>query len=261
MCLMTAWNPNQYLQFADERTRPAYDLAARIPVTNPKRIVDLGCGPGNSTAVLKRRWPDADVIGVDSSPEMIAAAKTADPAGTWVLGDAATWTADTPVDVIFSNATLHWVPDHAAVFPHLFRQLAPGGALAVQMTAHFDSPVHSLVNAVAGRPGWRGQPLTGKNAFTVERPAFYYDLFAPLAAGIDTWLTEYAHIMPNANAILDWVRATALRPTLAACADDAERAEFERQLLAEIERASPKRVDGKVLFPFRRLFVVASRIG
>src|SRR5262245_37871019 len=169
---MTAWNPNHYLQFADERTRPAYDLAARIPVANPKRVVDLGCGPGNSTAVLRQRWPDAVVIGVDSSAEMLAAARTAHPAGTWVLGDAATWTAAEPVDVVFSNALLHWVPDHGTVVPHLFRQLAPGGCLAFQMTAHFDSPVHLLIATVAARLGWRGDPAAGKKSFTAEPPAF-----------------------------------------------------------------------------------------
>src|SRR5262245_48771217 len=109
---MTAWKPDFYLRYADERTRPAYDLAARIPVANPKRVVDLGCGPGNSTAVLRQRWPAADVIGVDQSPEMIAAAATAHPGGTWVLGEASSWTATEPVDVVFSNALLHWVPDH-----------------------------------------------------------------------------------------------------------------------------------------------------
>ncbi|HEY2786827.1 MAG TPA: trans-aconitate 2-methyltransferase [Fimbriiglobus sp.] len=255
---MTAWNPDLYLQFGDERTRPSFDLVARVAVAEPRRVVDLGCGPGNSTAVLKRRWPAAEVVGLDNSPEMIAAATKADPNGKWVLGDAATWTATEPADVVFSNATLHWIPDHATAIPHLYRQVAPGGALAVQMPAHFDSPIHRLIATVADRPGWKGTPATGKNAFTVHRPEAYYDILAPLATSVDVWVTEYQHIMPDATAVLNWIRGTGLRPTLAALAD-AERAEFERQLLAEIERAFPKRPDGKVLFPFRRLFVVARR--
>jgi trans-aconitate 2-methyltransferase len=127
------------------------------------------------------------------------------------------------------------------------------------MTAHYDSPVHNLIAAIADRPGWRGTPAAGRTAFTAERPAFYYDRLAPLGAAVDAWVTEYQHVMPDAAAILTWVRSSGLRPTLAACADDAERAEFERQLLGEIERAFPKRADGKVLFPFRRVFVVAAR--
>jgi trans-aconitate 2-methyltransferase len=254
---MTAWNPTLYLQFGDERTRPAIDLVGRIAVANPKRIIDLGCGPGNSTAVLKHRWLHADVIGLDNSPEMIAAATKADPTGKWLLGDAGTWTASEPVDVVFSNATHHWIPNHATVIPHLFRQLAPGGALAIQMPAHFDSPIHKLIAMVADRPGWKGNPTAGKNAFTVERPEVYYDLLAPQASSLDIWVTEYQHTMPNSTAILNWVRGTGLRPTLAECADDTERKEFERQLLIEIEQNFPKRIDGKVLFPFRRVFVVA----
>lgn len=254
---MSQWNPELYLRFEDERTRPAHDLVANIPVRDPKRIVDLGCGPGNSTAVLKRRWPAAEVIGVDNSPAMIAAATKADPSGRWLPGDAATWTPAEPVNVLFSNATLQWVPGHAAVIPHLFRQVAAGGVLAVQMPAHFDSPLHRLMERIADRPGWKGNPSAAKTALRVEPPEFYYDLLTPIASRVDIWLTEYHHVLSDPAAIVTWIRGTGLRPFLAALADDAERTEFERLLLDETTQAYPRRADGKVLFPFRRLFVVA----
>jgi trans-aconitate 2-methyltransferase len=256
---MANWDAELYLRFGRERTQAAIDLAARVEVAAPARVADLGCGPGNSTAVLRARWPAAEVVGVDSSPEMIAAATASDPAGRWVLGDLATWADGRPFDVVYSNAALQWVPDHAAVFPRLFGLVAPGGALAVQVPAHFESPLHRLMERIADRPGWRGNPSSAKTALTVERPEFYYDVLSPLAARVDLWVTAYWHVMDGASAIVAWIRGTGLRPFLAACADDAERAEFERQLLSGVEQAYPRQADGKVLFPFRRLFVVAYR--
>ncbi len=256
---MTNWDAGLYLRFGRERTQAAIDLAARVEVAAPARVVDLGCGPGNSTAVLRAMWPMAEIVGVDSSPEMIAAAKAADPAGRWVLGDLATWADGRPFDVVYSNAALQWVPDHAAVFPRLFELVAPGGVLAVQVPSHFESPLHRLMEQIADRPGWRGNPAAAKAALTNERPGFYYDLLSPLAARLDLWLTDYVHVLESPSAIVDWIRGTGLRPFLAALADDAERAELERQLLHGVEQAYPRQSDGRVLFPFRRLFVVAYR--
>ena len=256
---MANWDAELYLRFGRERTRAAIDLAARVEAAVPARVVDLGCGPGNSTAVLRARWPTAEVVGVDSSPEMIAAAKASDPAGRWELGDLATWADGRPFDVVYSNAALQWVPGHAAVFPRLFGLVAPGGALAVQVPAHFESPLHRLMEQIADRPGWRGNPSSAKTALTVERPEFYYDVLSPLAARVDLWVTEYWHVMEGPSAIVAWIRGTGLRPFLAALADDAERVEFERQLLRGVEQAYPRQADGRVLFPFRRLFVVAYR--
>lgn len=256
---MANWDAALYLRFGRERTQAAIDLAARVELASPARVVDLGCGPGNSTAVLRARWPAAEVVGVDSSPEMIAAAKAPDPTGRWVHADLATWADGRPFDVVYSNAALQWVPDHAAVFPRLFGLVAPGGALAVQVPAHFESPLHRLIERIADRPGWRGDPSSARTALTVERPGFYHDVLSPLAARVDLWVTEYWHVMDSPSAIVAWIRGTGLRPFLAALADDVERAEFERQLLHGVERAYPRQADGKVLFPFRRLFVVAYR--
>jgi trans-aconitate 2-methyltransferase len=259
---MPTWDAGLYLTFADERTRPAADLAARVTVAAPARVVDLGCGPGNSTAVLRARWPAAEVVGVDSSPDMIAAATRADPAGRWVQADIATWTDDRPFDVVFSNAALHWVrEDHAELFPRLFGLVAPGGALAVQMPDVNQTAMHKQLAAVAGRPAWRDRLTAAKASLRVERPGFYYDVLRPGASRLDLWATEYLHVMAGPADILTWVRATALRPYLEALADDAERSAFEAELLAAVTAAFPPQADGKVLFPYRRLFVVAYRAG
>ncbi len=259
--IMSSWDPGQYLRFADERTRPAIDLAARVEVADPGRVVDLGCGPGNSTAVLRKRWPKAEVTGVDSSPEMIAAAKKSEPTGRWVLGDIATWAEEKPFDVVFSNAALQWVPDHAAVVPRLFGLVAPGGALAVQMPAHFDSPLHQLIDEIADRPEWRSRTAAAKKTLRVEHPSFYYEALAPHADRVELWLTEYIHVMRGPPAILEWIRGTGLRPFLAALADDKERAEFERLLVSGLSRSYLPQADSRVLFPYRRLFLVAYRKG
>jgi trans-aconitate 2-methyltransferase len=256
---MPQWDANQYLNYAGERTRPAVDLLARVSVQEPHSVVDLGCGPGNSTELLRRRWPAVDVVGVDSSPEMIEAARAAHPDWKWELGDIATWTPPAPYGVVFSNAALQWVPDHARVLPHLMFQVAPGGALAVQVPAHLNSPVHQAMLAIARDPAWRDRLVAATTAVHVETPSVYYDLLQPLSERIDLWVTEYQHVMDGPAAVVDWIRGTGLRPFLQALADDAERAEFERRLLAEAEKGYPRQADGRVLFPFRRLFLVAYR--
>jgi trans-aconitate 2-methyltransferase len=256
---MPTWDARQYLRFADERTRPAGDLLARVDVANPRTVVDLGCGPGNSTALLRRRWPDAEIVGVDRSPDMLAAAARDDAAGRWQQADIADWTPPAPVDVLFSNAALQWVPDHARLVPRLLSFVAPGGALAVQVPAHLDSPVHRAIIAVSDDPTWRDRLPAARAAIRVEPPEVYYDLLQPLAHRIDLWVTEYQHVLDGPEAILDWMRGTGLRPFLQALADDGERARFEEMLLAEIAKGYPRRADGRLLFPFRRLFFVAYR--
>jgi trans-aconitate 2-methyltransferase len=255
---MPAWDADLYLRYADERTQPSIDLVSRIAVPDAKRIIDLGCGPGNSTQVLRRRWPDAGVAGLDSSAEMIAAAKEAYPGGTWLLGDVRTWSADAPFDVAFSNATFQWVPDHAALFPRLFGMVVPGGALAVQMPIHLHSPLHRLMLEISERPPWREKLAGARVALKTEKAEFYYDLLQPLASRIDLWETEYLHVLDGPEAIVSWIRGTGLRPYLAAL-DDAEGRRFQELLLAGVEKAYPRRAGGKVLFGFRRLFVVAYR--
>lgn len=254
---MAEWNPSQYLKFADERTRPAADLLARVPLAAPAMIVDLGCGPGNSTELLARRWPGARLTGVDNSAAMLESAAKAHPDWTWEEADIAAWSPRAPVDLIFANAALHWVPDHAALFPRLFGQVAPGGALAVQMPRNFDAPSHALMHRLADDPRWRDR-LAGAARRPVAAPARYYDLLAPLARRIDLWESEYMHVLEGPAAILEWVRGTGLRPYLDPL-DKPEQAAFTERYLAALAEAYRPAADGKVLFPFRRLFLVAER--
>ena len=256
---MGKWNAQLYLRFADERTQPAVDLTARIDVPHPKRIIDLGCGPGNSTAIQRSRWPWAEITGLDDSPEMIEAASESYPDGQWVLADAAAWRAEVPYDIVFSNAALQWLPDHARLFPHLFDQVAPGGALAVQMPAHHSSPVHRVILETAEDPAWRHLLEGARKAMTKESPGFYYELLQPLASRLVIWETEYYHFLDGPQAIVEWFRATGLRPYLSALESEEQRLQFEEKLVEGYARAYPRQKDGRVLFPFRRLFLIAYR--
>lgn len=256
---MSTWNADLYLQFAKERTRPSLDLIARIDVPNPARIIDLGCGPGNSTARLREHWPEADITGLDNSAEMIATASKAYPAEKWVLADAATWTADVPFDIVFSNAALQWLPDHKTLFPHLLAQVAPGGAFAVQMPAHYKSPLHHVIFEVADDSYWQHLMDGPRNALTRESPFFYYDLLQPLAAHLDIWETEYYHILDGPQSIVNWFRSTGMRPFLDVLPTEEQKQRFEQLVLEGYTLAYPRQKDGRVLLPFRRLFMVAYR--
>ncbi len=254
---MKSWDSSQYLRFEAERTRPCRDLIATLPLTAPARIVDLGCGPGNSTAALAARWPQAAITGLDSSPEMLVKARADYPQLTWEAGDIATWTAVEPFDLVFSNAALQWVPDHVTVYPHLLRQVAPGGALAIQVPANLDAAAHRLMRQLAASPSWsRYFPETVRE-WHVHSAEFYYDILAPIAAHLDLWFTDYLHILENPTAIAEWYRGTGLRPFLTALPDDATRELFIADYIAGLEKEFPRRSDGRVLFPFRRMFLIA----
>jgi trans-aconitate 2-methyltransferase len=256
---MPLWDADLYLQFGQERTQAALDLAARIELERPCRIVDLGCGPGNSTAVLRARWPEAEITGLDRSAEMLAEARRAWPDGRWIEGDIADWSAAEPCDLLFSNAALQWVHGHALLIPHLLEQVAPGGALAVQVPMHFDSPLHRRMRELALDARWRERMGPAFNALVRERPEFYYDLLAPRSARLRIWETEYVQPMDSPAAILDFIRGTGLRPYLEALADDTERALYFELLADAVAHDYPPRPNGKVLFPFRRLFFIAYR--
>jgi trans-aconitate 2-methyltransferase len=255
----TIWDAELYLKFSDERTRPSMDLAARIEVLDPLRVIDLGCGPGNSTAVLRRRWPKAGIIGLDNSAEMIAAAGCSYPHHEWLIGDIGTWSAGTPFDVVFSNAALQWLPSHDVLFPHLFSQVASRGALAVQMPALSDSPWRREILQVADDPSWRHFMEPAKNAMTKKPLSFYYNLLRPLAARLDLWETEYYHVFESHRTIVEWFRGTGLRPFLAALENEEQKDRFENLLFERYSRVYRSENDGRVLFPFRRFFMIAYR--
>ena len=256
---MPTWDSDQYLIFADERTRPAVDLAARVSLEAPRRIIDLGCGPGNSTAVLARRWPTAELTGLDNCAEMLDAARRDFPTWTWLDGDIAAWSADAPFDVVFSNAALQWVPDHGWLLPRLLDQVGPDGALAIQMPANSEAPPHRLMRELAFSTAWRGHFEVPPRDWHIHEAAFYYDLLSPHAQRIDLWTTEYVHILPNPDGLIDWYRGTGLRPWLDALPDEPTRARFIAEYRAAIAPHYPPRPDGRVLFPFRRLFMIAYR--
>ena len=255
---MPSWNPGQYLKFGAERTRPAMDLCARVP-GEPGRILDLGCGPGNSTAVLRERWPRAELAGLDSSPEMIAQARAAEPGRTWILASAQSYQPPAPLDLVFSNAVLQWLPDHRALLPRLMGWLAPGGCLAVQVPAKDGTLLRSGLAEVAARPRWRDLVAAAGEALTFHEPPFYYDLLTPVAERVDLWETTYYHQMASHQALIEWFEGTGLRPYLERLPDDAARLAFKEDLLELVRRSFPAAADGKVLMPFRRLFYMAWR--
>ncbi|MEO6063370.1 MAG: methyltransferase domain-containing protein [Thermoflexales bacterium] len=257
--MTSTWDPNLYLKFGNERTQPSFDLIARITLPAPASIVDLGCGTGNGTEALRRRWPAADVTGLDNSPEMLKTAARDFPAGPWVLADIATWAPDAPVDLVFSNATLQWVKGHPALMPGLLGFVAEGGALAVQMPHSGKMVVRKLILATAEDAAWSDRLASSGKATAIESTEAYYDMLRPNSARLDVWEIEYMHVMAGPDAIIEWIRATSLRPFLDALASPAERAAFEAQLRARIEDAFPRRIDGNVLFPFKRLFFIAYR--
>jgi len=253
------WDPSLYRRFEDERTRPALDLLARVPLEQAKLVFDLGCGPGNSTELLVARFPNAAVIGTDSSPAMIESAQRRLPQCRFEQSDVATWQPEAPPDLIFANAVLQWLPGHETLFPRLFSWLAPGGVLAVQMPDNLEEPSHRTMREVAALPPF-AQKLRGVSELraSILSPNGYYDLLAPHAARVDTWRTAYQHPLASPAAIVDWVRATGLRPFLDPLAEP-EKAEFLREYEARIALEYSPRTDGRRLLAFPRLFVVAQR--
>jgi trans-aconitate 2-methyltransferase len=255
---MADWSPGQYLKFEDERTRPAAELLARVPVTRPRRVLDVGCGPGNSTELLAARFPQAEIVGLDSSPEMIATARKRLPSADFTVADIESYTPASPFDVIFGNAVFQWVPDHLAVLVRLLATCPPGGALAIQVPDNLNQPTHMLMAAVARSGPWREKFAKPIRRDAIPAPADYYDRLQPLAASVDVWHTTYYHVLDDAEAIVEWVKGTGLRPWL----DRLDADEREAYLDAYTERIAesyPPLVDGRVMLRFPRLFVVAVR--
>ncbi|MER6178030.1 trans-aconitate 2-methyltransferase [Streptosporangium sp. NPDC001681] len=249
------WDPVIYGRYADERARPFFDLVSRIAVENPGYVVDAGCGTGELTAELARRWPDARVHGFDSSPAMIEKA----PAGgslSFSVDDVTRWRPERPVDVIVSNAVLQWVPDHRELLPRWVEALAPDGRLAFQVPGNFDAPSHALVRELC-RTRWRDRLGDLARPSLVDDPAGYHDLLARLGCRVDAWETTYLHVLPGDDAVLSWITGTALRPMLDRL-DPAEAAGFLADCAALLREAYPRGPYGTV-FPFRRIFVVAGK--
>jgi trans-aconitate 2-methyltransferase len=256
---MSDWNANQYLKFEDERTRPPRDLIAQIPLARAGRVIDLGCGPGNSTELLVARYPDAEVIGLDSSPNMLRQARERLPQCSFIQADLTSWTPPAGTDLLFANASFQWLPEHEAVLRRMLQALAPGGVLAVQMPDNVDEPALALMSKVAAHGPWAGNPaLTAAARLPLPRSEAYYDLLKPLSAQLDIWRTIYMHVMEGHGAIVEWFKGSALRPFLDAL-DPAMNADFIAAYLAQIKQHYGTRHDGRVLLPFPRVFMVAAR--
>ena len=257
------WDPGQYLRFGDERGRPFAELVARIGAAEPHHVVDLGCGPGNLTVDLLRRWPAADIVGVDSSPAMVAEARQRAVPGRlrFEEGDLRAWRPPHPVDVIVCNATLQWVPGHVDLFPDVLDQLRPGGWFAFQVPGNFGAPSHVVLREVARSPRWEAQvgPLLRDDP--VCEPEEYLDALTALGCEADVWETTYLHVLPGnesgSHPVLEWVRGTALRPVLTAL-EPADTAAFEDEYAARLSEAYLVGPAGTVL-PYRRIFAVARR--
>ena len=249
-----AWDPDRYLHFADQRLRPGVDLLARIPDINPRQIVDLGCGTGNLTAQLARRWPEAKVTGIDSSEEMVEHARRTDPSIAWRIGDIETWVPDGPIDLIFSNAALHWVDDHQTQFKRLRSFLADGGVLAVQMPGNWDAPTHRIPADVLDSEEWPDAASTSLLRDRLAPPAMYADWTQP--ATVDMWRTTYFQKLTGDDPVWTWVTGSVLRPVLANLGP-ADRERFERRCRTRYREAYPVEPDGSTVLPFSRFFIVA----
>ena len=254
LCAM--WNPDVYLTFADHRGRPFFDLTSRVAAENPRRVVDLGCGPGNLTATLAQRWPDAAIEALDSSPEMVESARERGVDAQ--VGDVAAWEPKPDTDVVVSNATLQWLPEHRELLVRWAGQLAPGSWIAVQMPGSFNSPSHEAIRTVAHREPFAGRlrdmPFPERDR--VSTAAEYAELLTDAGCRVDAWETTYVQDLTGENPVLEWMSGTALRPVIDRLSAEAWQ-QFRHQLIPILDETYPRRPDGGTFYPFRRIFVVA----
>jgi trans-aconitate 2-methyltransferase len=256
---MEDWSARQYLKFEDERTRPPRDLLAQVPLQRPRLVVDLGCGPGNSTELLVERFPQSEVIGLDSSRDMLRKARERLPKCTFIEADIATWAPEPRTDLLFANAAFHWLPDHPRVLRRLLEALPAGGVLAVQMPDNTREPCHALQREVAASGPWANHPEVKAAARgDLPPPEAYYDLLKPVCAHLDIWHSVYHHVMATPQAIVEWFKGSSLQPFLSPL-DAAARERFLAAYTEKIVGSYRPRSDGKLLLKFPRLFIVAVR--
>jgi len=262
---MSDWKPALYLSFEKERTQPSIDLAARIDAENPRRVLDIGCGPGNSTQVLRRRWPGAEITGLDSSEAMLGQARDRYPEAKypgiqWVRADA---TGDLShlglFDIVFSNAAIQWMPDHGRLLPGFFALLAPGGVLAVQVPCTKHMSLHGDLLGLAASPKWAAAFAALGPVHFVHEAAYYYDILSALSPDLALWQTEYYHVLEDHGAMVRWYSGTGLRPYLDCLAEESARADFLRDYEALLKASYRVRKNGKVLLPFTRIFFMIKK--
>lgn len=253
-----SWDPKAYLAFGDERTRAAADLLARVAMESPGHVADLGCGPGNSTALLAQRWPRAKIDGIDNSRAMIEEARTTPIRARWIEADVASWAPDVPCDVIYANATFQWVANHAALLRRLMSHLVPHGTLAFQVPRNFHEPSHAIAQEIAAEARWTGKLAGAHEWWNVLEPEAYYALLEPMAGRIDIWETCYVQALEGDDAVYRWVLGTGLRPYRDALEGE-DREAFLAEYRGRVAQAYPRRASGVTLFPFQRLFCVATK--
>ena len=256
---MADWNSSQYLKFGGERTQPAIDLANRITLENPMKIIDIGCGPGNSTAVLARRFPDAEIIGADNSPNMIETAKNSHPDLSFLLCDASSAlpALDKDFDVVFSNACIQWISNHHELIKNMLGLLKPGGVLAVQTPMNYEEPIHQIIEKTVADQKWSSK-FKNPRIFYNLKPGEYYDLLSELASDFSIWQTTYFHKMKSHADIMEWYCSTGLRPYLDAISE-ADRPVFEAEIYEQLVSEYPKQKNGEIIFRFPRFFFLAIR--
>ncbi|MDR6987346.1 trans-aconitate 2-methyltransferase [Paenarthrobacter nitroguajacolicus] len=255
------WDPSKYVEFGNHRDRPFHDLVARVQASGPRKVVDLGCGPGNLTATLAERWPEAHIVGIDSSGEMLRTAQSLAQRFSHLgfeQGDIADWAPDAETDVVVTNAALQWVPGHQDMLAGWLRSLKPGAWFAMQVPGNFTSPSHTLMRELAESPRWSGR-LAGvlRHDGAVGGPADYLGIMLDAGCSADAWETTYQQVLPGEDPVLQWVRGTGLRPVLAVLSAE-EAADFEMEYAARLREAYPATSHGTV-FPFRRIFAVARK--
>ena len=254
---MADWSAQQYLKFEDERTRPPRDLLAQVPLTEARKIIDIGCGPGNSTELLVKRWPNATVVGIDTSTAMLRQARERLPKVTFIEANVAHWVPPDGTDLLFANAIFQWVPGHLKQLQRLLGRLPEGGVLAAQIPDSLEEPAHLLMREVAREGPWSKQ-LSEKARLRdeVPEPGGYYDALSPLCRHLDIWHTIYNHPLPDATGIVEWVKGTGLRPIMEML-EASERKQYLAEYTARVAAAYHPQADGKVLFRFPRVFIVA----
>ena len=252
------WNAAVYLSFGNERLRPALDLLAQVPIERPELVYDLGCGPGTATIHLKRRWPEARVIGVDGSPDMLARARAEHDDIEWVEADLTAWQPDAPGDVVYSNATFQWLDDHHTLLPRVVEAVKPGGVLAIQVPNNWREPSHVSMAETAKNGPWRDRVVPILRELPVLMPHEYYAILRPLVSYLNIWETTYHQLLEGDDPIVAWTSGSSLRPLLDPLNEE-ERAAFVEEYRRRVTPAYPKQADGRTIYPFRRIFMVAVR--
>ncbi len=255
---MNDWNPKLYMTFGSERTQPSIDLMAKLNI-EPESVIDIGCGPGNSTQVLAKRWPNADITGLDSSPAMIRQASQEYPGQEWIVSDALTFSPDRTYDLVFSNAVIQWIPDQESLLKKFHDILSDTGVLAVQVPLFFDMPLSAAITDTAAALRWEEKTRPASDLLTIHDYSFYYDQLSAMFRSVELWETHYMNIMDSHEAIIEMMRSTGLKPYLECLKDPTESLAFEQEVLHKIRQVYPTQQDGTVILPFKRLFFVGSK--